>query len=153
MSSKGAGKKPGRPARHGAYSLMVQAGELPKRRTYLRGFLTSVREGLIKDLGPAEADLTTAQRVTLDRAISKLCIIRVIEEFVKEEGVFRGGMLSPVLAKSYITYCESLERSLRALGIDKRVGDELLDPLAVAAEIDKDKATGDREGESDDEKP
>jgi hypothetical protein len=128
--------------KHGGYSLMVKSGELPERRSYLRAYLTEVREGLILDLGPTEEDLTTAQRVILDRAISKLCLIRCIEEFIKEQGVFKGIELSPVLAQSYLSYCESLERSFRTLGIDKRKSNELLTPLEVAAEIDKSKAEG-----------
>jgi hypothetical protein len=106
---------------------MVKAGELPIRRTYLRAYLTEVRAGLIRDLGPTEADLTTGQRVILDRAVSKLSILRCIEEYVKEEGVFRGRELSPVLAKNYVTYAEALRRDLQALGIDKRKADEAID--------------------------
>lgn len=133
--------KRGRPPRHGGYSLILKAGELPESRTYLRAHITEVRRDLIRDLGPQESDLTAAARMVLDRAVSKLCIIRVIEEWVKEEGVFRGGELSPVLAKSYITYCESLRRDLMSLGISKRVSDQLMDPRQIEAEIDARKAT------------
>lgn len=121
-------KKPtGRPPRHGAYSLMVKAGELPKRRTYLRAYLNEVRASLIADLGPKEADLTAAQRVLINGVISKLSIIRCIEEHVKENGVFRGRELSSVLAKSYITYTNSLRLDLLALGVNVRKGEEILD--------------------------
>lgn len=138
-TQKSGKKKPGRPPRSGAYSLIVKAGELPKRRTYLRAYLQAARDGLIEDLGPREADLTTAQRVLVDRAVSKLSVVRCIEEHVKEEGVFRGRELSPVMAKSYITYCESIRRDLEALGISKRVGERVLSPLEIAAEIDAEK--------------
>jgi vacuolar-type H+-ATPase subunit E/Vma4 len=120
-------KRPGRPPRHGAYSLMVKAGELPKRRTYLRAYLSEVRASLISDLGPKEADLTMAERILINSVVSKLSIIRCIEEAVKEEGVFRGRELSAVLSKSYITYCESLRRDLQALGINTRKGSEIVD--------------------------
>jgi hypothetical protein len=119
---------------------MVKAGELPRQRTYLRAYLQAARDGLIEDLGPREEDLTTAQRVLVDRAISKLSVVRCIEEHVKEEGVFRGRELSPVMAKSYITYCESIRRDLEALGISKRAGERVLSPLEIAAEIDAGKA-------------
>jgi hypothetical protein len=132
--------KRGRPPRHGGYSLILKSGGLPESRTYLRTYITEVRRDMIRDLGPRESDLTAAARMVLDRAVSKLCIIRVIEEWVKEEGVFKGGELSPVLAKSYITYCESLRRDLLTLGISKRASDQLMDPLKIAADIDARKA-------------
>jgi len=138
-AKKSGKKKPGRPPQSGAYSLMVKAGELPRQRTYLRAYLQAARDGLIEDLGPREEDLTTAQRVLADRAVSKLSVVRCIEEHVKKEGVFRGRELSPVLAKSYITYCESIRRDLEALGISKRAGERVQSPLEIAAEIDKGK--------------
>jgi len=139
-ADKKAKKRPGRPPQSGAYSLIVRGGELPKRRTYLRAYLQNCRDGLIEDLGPGEEDLTTAQRVLIDRAISKLGIVRCIEESVKEGGAFKGKELSSVLAKSYITYCESIRRDLEALGISKRAGERVLSPLEIAAEIDAGKA-------------
>jgi hypothetical protein len=119
--------KPGRPPSHGGYSLIIRAGELPERRTYIRAYLQAARDGLIEDLGPREEDLTAAQRVLIDRAVSKLAVIRCIEEHVKETGVFKGKELSPVLAKSYITYTNSLRLDLEALGIDKRAAAKVLD--------------------------
>ena len=119
--------KPGRPPSHGGYSLIIRAGELPERRTYIRAYLQAARDGLIEDLGPREEDLTAAQRVLIDRAVSKLAVIRCIEEHVKETGVFKGKELSPVLAKSYITYTNSLRLDLEALGIDKRAEAKILD--------------------------
>jgi hypothetical protein len=127
MNGQKTKKHPGRPPRHGAYSLMVKAGELPKRRTYLRAYLAEVRASLISDLGPKETDLTMAERILINSVVSKLSIIRCIEEAVKEEGVFRGRELSAVLSKSYITYCESLRRDLQALGVNTRKGAEIVD--------------------------
>jgi len=81
----------GRPPKHGGYSLLTK-GELPENRQYLRTYLTDVREGLIRDLGPKEENLTTAQLVLIDRVITKLGIIRLIEEHVKEKGIFKNGI-------------------------------------------------------------
>ena len=141
MSSKSTKKPIGRPPRHGGYSLMVQAGELPERRAYLRAYLTEVREGLINDLGPLEADLTTAQVVLIDRVISKLSILRCIEEHVREKGVFtKAGELGPVLSKSYLAWANSIRLDLQALGINTRAGEKFLGPLEIAAEIDAENA-------------
>jgi hypothetical protein len=148
MKKTKAKKHTGRPPRHGGYSIMIRMGELPERRAYLRGYLTRVREGLIRDMGPAEEDLTTAERVVLDRAVSTLSVIRCIEEFIRERGVFQGEELNPVLAKSYVTYVESLKRSLQALGMNRRAADKVLLPLQIAAEIDRAKdGSGEAEGE------
>jgi hypothetical protein len=120
---------------------MVQAGELPERRAYLRAYLTEVREGLINDLGPLEADLTMAQVVLIDRVTSKLSILRCIEEHVREKGVFtKAGELGPVLSKSYLAWANSIRLDLQALGINTRAGERILGPLEIAAEIDKEQA-------------
>ena len=52
----------GRPPKHGGYSLMVRAGEIPERMTHIRRYLTDVWDGLIRDVAGREVDLTTAQR-------------------------------------------------------------------------------------------
>jgi len=114
-------KKRGRPPRHGGYSLITR-GELPDNRRYLAPYLTGVREGLIGDLGPTEEDLTTAQKVMVDRVVNYLGIVRLIEEYVKEKGIFQnpGGFLNPALSQNYLAYCGHIQRALVALGIDKR---------------------------------
>lgn len=121
------GMRPGRAPKHGAYSLMVKAGDLPKRRTYLRAYLAEVREALIKDLGPREEDLTAGQRVLVNGVISKLSVTRCIEEYIRENGVFVKGELNPVLAHSYLAYTNSLRLDLQALGINTRKREEILD--------------------------
>jgi hypothetical protein len=128
---------------------MVRAGELPERRTYLRAYLTEVREGLVNNLGPLEADLTTAQVVLIDRVISKLSIIRCIEEHVREKGVFtKAGELDSVLSKSYLAWANSIRLDLQALGLDKKAGERILSPLEVAAEIDRAKTGARGDGEA-----
>jgi hypothetical protein len=129
-------KRPSQPRRHGDYSLMGRTGKLPKRRSYIRAYLTDVRESLIFDLGPIEEDFATAERGPINRTVLKLAVIRCIEEYIRESGVLASGGLSPILAENYITYCESLERSPRALGIIKRVSDIMKTPFEMAAKID-----------------
>jgi hypothetical protein len=131
--------KGGRPPVHGGYSLMVRAGELPKRRTCLRAYLTEIREGLIRDIAGTEEELTTAQRVLVDRACSLLSIIRCVEEHTREHGVFKGRELAPVLLKSYTAYSAELRRTLEMLGIKGRAADKAMTPLEIAAEIDAEK--------------
>ncbi len=125
---------------------MIRAGELPGRRAYLTAYLTEAREGLVNDLGPLEDDLTAAQIVLIDRVISKLSVLRCVEEYVLEKGVFTtAGELHPVLSKSYLAWANSIRLDLQALGIDKQAGERVLSPLEVAAEIDAENA--DREAE------
>lgn len=112
---------------------MVRAGELPKRRTVLRTYLSQVREGLIRDLARSEEALTMAQRVLVDRAISLLSIIRCVEAHTAETGVFRSGELAPVLAKSYCTYSAELRRVLEVLGIQGGAADRVLAPYEIVA--------------------
>ena len=124
-------KTGGRPPVHGGYSLMVRAGELPKRRTVLRLYLSQVREGLIHDLAASEEEMTTARRILVDRALSLLSIIRCVEEYVRETGVFKGGELAPVLAHSYCTYSAELRRVLETLGIHGQASDRIPAPYEI----------------------
>ena len=120
---KGKSKR-GRPSKHGGYSLLVK-GELPENRKYIRRYLTSVREGLIQDLGPTEVDLTTAQIVLIDRVVTKLGVIRCIEEYIRENTVMTGDRLSTSLRESYLAYNNSIRLDLQALGIDKKQSETL----------------------------
>lgn len=122
---KGKSKR-GRPSKHGGYSLLVK-GELPENRKYIRRYLTSVREGLIQDLGPTEGDLTTAQIVLIDRIVTKLGVIRCIEEHIRENTVMTGDRLSTSLRESYLAYNNSIRLDLQALGIDSKKAGEITD--------------------------
>jgi len=130
----------GRPPKPRGYSLMVRKGELPETRKYLRLYLTEVREGLIEDLGPTEEDLTSAQKVMIDRVINKLAILRCIEEQVLEDGVFLGSRLCHVLGESYLAYSNSIRLDLQALGINKKQAGKVLDLGRYLAEKSRTKA-------------
>jgi hypothetical protein len=119
---------------------MIRAGDLPKNRRYLRAYLNGVRTDLIRDLGPLEDDLTTAQKVLIDRSLCLLSIIRCIEEYVAETSVIRGRDLTPVLRNAYLQYSESLRRCLSTLGIETRKSREILDLGAYVEAKDKEKA-------------
>jgi len=132
--------------RHGGYTYLT-TGELPEYRQYIKKYLTDVREGMIKDIGPEEKDLTTAQIILVDRLISLLGVIRLIEEKAKEDGVFRGRDLIPSLKASYIAYNNTVRLTLEKLGIDKRMGDRVLTPLEIATEFDKEKKAREKKNE------
>lgn len=117
----------GRPPKHGGWSLLVYKGKLPENRKYISRWLTGVREGLILDLGPTEEDLSTAERVLIDRVISKLGVIRCIEEYIRENSVMVGQDLAPSLRTSYLAYNNSVRLDLTALGINSKKADEALD--------------------------
>ncbi len=124
--------------RHGGY-VYLTTGEVPEHRQYIKKYLTNIREGMIKDIGPTETDLTTAQVILIDRLISLLGVIRLIEEKAKEDGVFSGRNLAASLRTSYIAYNNTVRLTLEKLGIDKRMGDRVLTPLEIAEEFDRKK--------------
>lgn len=105
----------------------MATGKLPENRKHVLRYLTAARENLIKDLGPTENDLTAAQIILIDRIVSKLGIIRCIEEHIRESSVMRGDHLSPSLRESYLAYNNSIRLGLTALGIAKRKTDETED--------------------------
>ena len=138
---KKAGRKLGAKVTHGAYSLIAKpGGPLPSKRRYIERWLSEVRQGMIRDLGPAEKDLSTGQAILIDRVIGKLGVLRCIEEHVREKGVMKGEGLPDLLGKHYLGWANSLRLDLMALGIGKKAGDEILTPLQIAAEIDAEKA-------------
>lgn len=133
--------KSGSRYRHGGY-VYLTTGEVPEHRQYIKKYLTAIREGLIRDIGPGEKDLTTAQLILIDRLISFLGIIRLIEEKAKEEGVFKGSDLTPSLKQSYISYNNTVRLTLEKLGIDKRQSDETLDVQDYIKAFDEKKKRG-----------
>jgi len=127
VKKKRPGRKPGVEVKHGAYSLIVR-GTLPRKRKYLESFLIKVRLGLIRDLGPEEEDLTTAQLILIDRVIGKLGVLRCMEEWTRENGVMQGSDLLSPLKKFFLPWSNSLRYDLQALGINKRAA-EIIDPV------------------------
>lgn len=122
---------------HGAYSF-IASGKLPEHRVYLLRYLSGARQGLIDDLG-GEESLSTAQIILIDRITSKLGCVRCIEEHIRENGVFLGQELSPVLKASYLAYSNSLRLDLLALGIERRNADETLTPFELVQKEEREK--------------
>ena len=114
--------KPGRKVKHGGFSYLA-TGKLPEDRRYILQYLTAARENLIRDIGPTEEDLTAAQIILIDRIITKLGVIRCIEEHIRENSVMKGHDLARCLQSSYLAYNNSVRLDLQALGINKRVGE------------------------------
>lgn len=139
----------GQKIKHGGYSFLVK-GELPENRKHILRYLIAARENLIRDLGPTEEDLTTAQIIIIDRIISKLGVIRCIEEHIRENSVMVGDALASSLKASYLAYNNSIRLDLQALGIDKRKGDEALDVQAYIKRFDKEKEAREQAKVSDD---
>ncbi|MDP2928989.1 MAG: hypothetical protein Q8O01_02860 [Candidatus Omnitrophota bacterium] len=131
--------KKGRPSRHGGYTFLTRA-EIPERRSYLRAYLSEAREGLIRDLGPMEADLSTAQKILIDRIITKLAVLRLIEESCHDNGVFDKGEIVPALGNNYLAFDNSIRLSLQALGIQKKTEGRILDLSEYIRAHDEQKA-------------
>jgi hypothetical protein len=118
-------KQTGRPPIHGGFSIITR-GNVLDRKPHIRAYLTQIREGLIRDFGPREEDLTTAQLAIINHVISKLSVLRLIEEHVQKNGIFRGPDLDPALGKFWLAASNSLRLDLSALGITTRKGEEEL---------------------------
>jgi hypothetical protein len=137
------GRQKGRPSKwkHAGYSILARRGDVPAdhpKRKYLRTYLEGIRRGLVRDLGPAEADLTTAQLALVNHVISKIAITRLIEERLAEVGIFdAAGELDPALGKFFLAASNSLRLDLMALGIDKRRGVEIIDLGRYIAESER----------------
>jgi hypothetical protein len=71
--------------------------------------------------------LTAAQIILIDRVVTKLGVIRCIEEHVRENSVMMGHDLAPALQKNYLAYNNSVRLDLQALGITTRQIGEPMD--------------------------
>jgi len=120
---------------HGGYSFLTR-GELPENRAHILKYLMAAREGLVRDLGPTENDLTTAQIILVDRITTKLGIIRCIEEHIREHSVMDGKELASCLRASYLAYNNSLRLDLQALGLDRKDLEPVLTPYELTQRIE-----------------
>lgn len=134
MSEKKKGK-PGRPRKHGAYSINIRDDEL-KSHPRIRQYLEATRQGLVRDVAGSEENLSEQQRILIDRIISKLSIMRLIEVYIEKTGIFRRDKLlqddgilelEPALGMNYLAFSNSVDRALKILGIHKKDADDVLD--------------------------
>ena len=106
---------------------MCRGGEIPERMTRVRLYLDETRAGLVRDVAGREEDLSTAQRVIIDRTMGLLSVLRCIEESLSEQGIMRGSVLAPILRENYLSYQNAVRLNLAALGINRREGDKVID--------------------------
>ena len=119
----------GRPPKSGAYSPICRQ-EFLEEYPEIRRYIQDSRDGLIADQlerigGKTEDDLTTAQRLMIDRQISKLTVSRQIEVYLKRNGLIRRDQLKrrqilepePILIY-WLNLQNSLDRGLIALGLE-----------------------------------
>jgi hypothetical protein len=115
---------------HGGYSFIVK-GVLPEHRRYLLSYLIAARENIITDHGGQDR-MSAAQIIILDRAIGKLGVCRLMEEFARENGIMSSGELIPCLKKNYLAFSNSLRRDLEVL---KELGMDQVEPVCSIQEI------------------
>lgn len=104
--------------RHGGYSV-AHKDELIRRRPEIAVYLKTVRLGLARDLCPeGEEHMTTARRIILDRLMSKLSTVRLIEAWLAENP-------AQILAAASVTGLwlstnTAILKDLLALGLERR---------------------------------
>lgn len=146
MSTKKRRKKPGPVPRHGGYSLLTR-GALPERRRYIGHYLTAIREGIVHDLSASEEDLSTAQRVLIDRVVTFLGVVRLIEEHARDYGLLdqRGQLKGGIGSRQYLSFNRHIKDCLALLGLKRAEppGPNIAD---VIHEFDRRKAEGEGKG-------
>lgn len=120
-------RKPnGRPkTKHGGYAYLARGKVSEPRKHHIQLYLDAARQGLIDDLtgGQGEAALPAAKLILIDRSLALLGVLRLIEEYIAEKGVFQeSGELMAPLGSSYIAYQNTLRQTLALLGINRKVG-------------------------------
>ena len=132
--------------KHGGFSLEVQ-DDILKQNPATRRYLRNTRADLVKDVAGSEENLSAQQRILIDRIISKLLILRIIELWVEKHGVWRRDKLlakpsvlelEPALGLNYLAYSNSVDRALKLLGLEKKEIEG--DPFSYIEEFDRKKA-------------
>jgi len=148
LGGPGAGPRlpSGRPKTHGGFSFL-STGRLPENRREIQRYLTQVREGLVNDFGPLEADLNTSQLLLINSITTSTGFLRLVEEYCKDAGALGpDGELRHCLSAFYLSMLNSQRLNILALKNVQRA--ERPAPIlaeyiqaADAAKIEKDKAT------------
>jgi len=116
-----ANKRRKRQIKHGGYELIARAGAGSPEHVEVVEYLIELRADLVSDLGPKEVDLTAAERILIDRIITKIGICRCMEKHIARLGIMDSqGRLRGALKAHWLAYDNSITRSLAALGIHTR---------------------------------
>jgi len=70
---------PGPKPVHGGY-VFLKSGLISKDNRHIERYLTELRESYIRELGPAESDLSTGQTILLNQLITCSGFCRLVEE-------------------------------------------------------------------------
>lgn len=132
----------GRPKKHGGFSF-ISSGKLPEHRREVSRYLTAVREGLVNDFGPLEADLSTSQLMLINEITTSAGFLRLVEEYVREVGAIGpDGELRHCLSAFYLALLNSQRLNILALkniGRRERPAPSLADLIkTIDAEAGKD---------------
>jgi hypothetical protein len=105
----------GRPKTHGGYTYLL-TGKLPEHRRAITRYLTEVREGLISDYGPIEADLSASQKILINEITTSAGFLRLVEEHCRETGAIGpDGELRHCLSAFYLSMLNSQRLNILAL--------------------------------------
>ena len=116
----------GRPPKHYGYSLPIHRDGIIAEHPELRQWLQGCRDGLIDNLGGVEDELTQAQQIIVDRVISKLSMVRLIEIYLAKNGILRRDRVQEKILEAepivqiWLQVNNAIRSDLQILGIDKR---------------------------------
>jgi hypothetical protein len=101
--------------RHGAFSQHFRK-RYSDARTTEGAALRAVAEGIADDLG-GMANLTSGQRLILDRIKEKLIVLWQIGQYVDKQPsvIMEDGSLLPCLGRNYTGYSEAIRRDVLAI--------------------------------------
>jgi len=97
--------------------LPVHSGFAGVKPLRIRRIVESYRAGFIEDHGGPDK-IPTARLILIDRTCSLLGVILCMESHVRENYIFKGKEILPVLSNHYLAYVNSLQRHLALIGLD-----------------------------------
>lgn len=143
---KGSGRlirrKAGGQIKHGAYSIVLRK-ELLEQFPEIGRYCRDTYEGLLRDLSPDGSELPMAKRVLLDRLMSQLTTVSMIDTYIGRAGVLRAdksGVLAahPIL-EQFLSLNNQIRNTLQALGLERAKLEALvLTPEELMVEVVKD---------------
>jgi len=111
--------KMGRPLKHGAYSIIskISTNDQCHRHGKARivNYVNGIRKKLIEDLGPTEEKLNAGQKAIIDRVTTLINIVRIIELYAEENGVFENNEMRGCLKEQYLSYNNAIRSCIQLL--------------------------------------
>lgn len=125
-------------ARHGGYSVAMK-DELLRSRPEILRYLKRTQRDIVRDICPeGDVHLTATRRILIDRVMSKLATVRLIETYIGEHGILRQDRLDQRVLEAepifgvWLSLNNQIREDLKLIGFERKALEaEALTPMQL----------------------